>query len=155
MICIDAPPSVPLGDDGSAGWGWNNSINAPVTSLTVGKAYTFTVTMLQPDSLPFCPGDTGGTGSITLTYSSQDFSLSPASGASVIFTQPFSQGNSIATFSYSGNFFCHTAQSDSYTFTPLNPTNTALVTATIKVDGFPDGQTSGTFPVAIVGSKHK
>jgi hypothetical protein len=152
MICIDAPPSVPQGDDGSGGWGWDNSINAPVTSLTVGKAYTFTVTMLQPDSLPFC---TGATGSITLTYSSQDFKLSLASGRSVTFTNPFSQGSSIATFSYSGDFFCHSAQGDSFTFTPLNPTNTALVTATIKVDGFLDGQTSGTFPVAIVAAPHR
>jgi hypothetical protein len=152
MICIDAPPSVPQGDDGSGGWGWDNSINAPVTSLKVGQSATFTVTLLQPDSLPFCSDSTG---SITLTYSSQDFSLSPISGAGVTFTNPFSQERSIAVFSYSGDFFCHSAQSDGFTFTPLNPTNTALITATIKVDGFIDGQAFGTFPVAIVAGKHK
>jgi hypothetical protein len=67
----------------------------------------------------------------------------------VTFTNPFNRGG-VAVFSYSGDFFCHyPAQSDSFTFTPLNPTSTALVTATIIVDGTGQ-QASETFPVAIV-----
>jgi hypothetical protein len=145
-LCIDAPPQGPQGLDGSGGWGWDNQANEPVLSLPVGKAATFTVTMLQPGSLPFC--NDGVTGSIILTYSSQDFNLSPSSGRGVVFTNPFDRGG-VATFAYSGDFFCHTDQSDSFTFTPLNPTNTALVTVTIIVDGTGQ-QASETFPVAIV-----
>src|ERR1700722_10221916 len=48
LLCIDAPPQGPQGLDGSGGWGWDTHANAPVTSLTVGKMATFTVTMLQP-----------------------------------------------------------------------------------------------------------
>jgi len=141
FLCIDAPPQGPQGLDGSGGWGWNSSANAPVTSLTVGKPATFTVTVLQPDPPP-CTDE----GSITLTYSSQDFSLSPTSGAGKTATNPFDRGG-VATFSYSVDDLCHTDKSDSFTFTPQNPTGTALVTATVNVGG---EQVSETFPVAIL-----
>src|SRR5208337_429784 len=74
------------GTDGSGGWGWNNSANAPVTSLAVGKPAAFTVTVLQPSSVPF-----GGspTLTITLTYSSQDFSLNTTDSRGNPGTNPF------------------------------------------------------------------
>jgi hypothetical protein len=143
-LCIDAPPEGPQGLDGSGGWGWNSSANAPVTSLTVNKPATLTVTVLQPNSLPFC-GNGNTTGTITLTYSSQDFSLNTTDSRGTTGTNPFDRGG-VATFSYSGDFWCHTDQSVAYTFTPQHPTNTALVTATVSVGG---EQVSETFPVAI------
>ncbi|HEX3370998.1 MAG TPA: hypothetical protein VHS08_00685, partial [Candidatus Acidoferrales bacterium] len=72
MLCIDAPPQGPQGLDGSGGWGWNPLANAPVTTLSVGKPATFTVTVLQPSTVPFC-GLADLT--ITLTYSSANFAL--------------------------------------------------------------------------------
>ncbi|HVB82256.1 MAG TPA: hypothetical protein VNE82_20175 [Candidatus Binataceae bacterium] len=137
-LCIDAPPEGPAGLDGSGGWGWDNSANAPVTSLTMPAPAAFTVTVLQPN-----PACTAGT--ITLTYSSQDFSLTSPSSAGVADTTPFDRGG-VAVFSYGADFFCHNDQSDSFTFTPKNPTATALVTATVNVGG---QQASETFPVAI------
>jgi hypothetical protein len=56
LLCIDAPPQGPKGLDGSGGWGWDNKASAPVTSLTVGKVATFTVTLLQPQGVPLCAG---------------------------------------------------------------------------------------------------
>jgi hypothetical protein len=143
-LCIDAPPQGPLGLDGSGGWGWNNSANAPVTSLTVGTPANLTVTVLQPPTPVFCTS-----GSITLTYSSQDFSLNLTdsggntgiAGSSVSFDR-----GGVATFSYNADFFCHQDQSIAYTFTPRNSTNTALVTATVHVGG---QEASETFPVSI------
>ena len=158
-LCIDAAPG-PKGQDGSGGWGWNDACNAPVTTLTVGVPAPFTVTMLQPGNAPFCNG--GNTASITLTYSSQDFTLNPTSGRGAVASTPFDRGGA-ATFSYTdAAFLCHTNpsdQSDGFTFTPQNPTGTALVTATITVIG-PDGltvvqQASSTFPVAIVAAPKK
>ncbi len=145
-LCIDAPPQGPTGLDGSGGWGWDSAANTPVSSLTVGTPATFTVTVLQPSSLPLC----GQSGSITLTYSSQDFDLSDTSSRPVTATTPFSRGG-VAVFSYTGDFWCHTAQSDSFTFTPVNPTGTApaLVTATIKMSEPSQQQASSTYPVAI------
>jgi hypothetical protein len=66
-LCIDAPPQGPQGFDGSGGWGWDSSANAPVTSLSVRTPAALTVTVLQPASVPAC----GQGGSITLTYSSR------------------------------------------------------------------------------------
>jgi hypothetical protein len=141
-LCIDAPPQGPNGLDGSGGWGFGAT--APVTSLKVLKPATFTVTVLQPSSLPFC--DSGSTtGTITLTYSSQDFSLNTSDSRGNTGTNPFDRGG-VETFSYTGDFWCHTDQSVAFTFTPQNPTNTALVTATVNVGG---QQASETFPVAI------
>lgn len=141
-LCIDAPPEGPQGLDGSGGWGWDNSTHAPVTSLTVGTPAKFVVTVLQPHAA--CTP-----GSITLTYSSQDFSLSNTDSRGVIGTDPFARGG-VEVFQENSNYFCHGAGSDSFTFTPRNPTRTALVTATVDVGG---QQASETFPVAIVHPK--
>jgi len=143
MLCIDAPPQGPKGLDGSGGWGWNSVANAPVKSLTVGKPAAFTVTVLQPGTLPFC-GAANLT--ITLTYSSQDFTLSTTDSRANTGTNPFDRGG-VTTFTYYADFLCHTDQSVAFTFTPLNPTSTALVTATVSVGG---QQASETFPVQIV-----
>jgi hypothetical protein len=142
-LCIDAPPEGPQGLDGSGGWGWNNKTNAPVTALTVNKPASFTVTVLQPSTVPFCGQDPL---TITLTYSSQDFSLSPTDSRSNTGNNPFDRGG-VETFSYSGDFLCHTDQSVAFTFTPQNITPEALVTATVHVGG---QQASETFPVQIV-----
>jgi hypothetical protein len=141
-LCIDAPPEGPQGLDGSGGWGWNSKTNAPVTSLTVGKPATFTVTVMQPSSVPFCGQDPL---TITLTYSSQDFSLNTTDSRGNTGTNPFDRGG-VETFSYTGDFLCHADQSVAFTFTPQNPTLTALVTATVNVGG---QQASETFPVQI------
>jgi len=142
-LCIDAPPEGPQGLDGSGGWGWNSQTNSPVTVLTVGTAAPFTVTVLQPSSIPFCGQDPL---TITLTYSSQDFSLNPTDSRSNTGSNPFDRGG-VETFSYTGDFLCHMDQSVAFTFTPQNPTLSALVTATVNVAG---QQVSETFPVAIV-----
>ncbi len=138
-LCIDAPPQGPKGLDGSGGWGWNNSAN---TSLAVGKPAAFTVTVLQPNSVPFCGSPTL---TITLTYSSQDFSLNTTDSRGNPGTNPFDRGG-VETFSYTGDFLCHADQSVAFTFTPQNPTATALVTATVNVGG---QEASETFPVVI------
>jgi hypothetical protein len=115
--------------------------------------------MLQPLSLandpPYCNG--ANTVTITLTYSSQDFSLSAIdSGGNAGVSNTFDRGG-VATFTYSGDFLCHTDQSMAYSFTPKNPTNTALVTATITVFNGPGTvlqQVSETFPVQINKSQN-
>lgn len=152
-LCIDAPPEGKNGLDGSGGWGWDNAANAPVTTLQVGTPASFTVTLLQPNSVspPLC--GTGDTVTITLTYSSQDFSLSATDSRGSTGTNPFDRG-AVETFSYTDDFLCHTDQSVGYTFTPMNPTDKALVTVTVNVMD-PSLQTSlqqasETFPVAIV-----
>jgi hypothetical protein len=104
---------------------------------------------MQPNSgpLPFCNiGGNATTGTITLTYSSQDFNLSFTDSRNNTGADPFDRGGA-ATFSYTGDFWCHTDQSVAFTFTPNNPTNTALVTATVNVGG---QLASETFPVAIL-----
>lgn len=143
MLCIDAPPEGPKGLDGSGGWGWDSVANAPVSALTVGKAASFTVTVMQPGTLPFC---NAANLTITLTYSSQDFALSATDSRGTGGVNLFDRGG-VATFTYYGDFLCHTDQSVAYSFTPLNPTDTARVTATVSVAG---QQASATFPVQIV-----
>ena len=143
MLCIDAPPQGPKGLDGSGGWGWNSAANAPVSVLIAGKTAPFTVTVMQPNALPFC-GAANLT--ISLTYSSQDFSLSTTDSTNTVGVNPFDRGG-VTTFTYFGNFLCHTDHSVAYTFTPMNPTATALVTATVSVGG---QQVSETFPVQII-----
>lgn len=123
-LCIDAPPEGPNGLDGSGGWGWNSSTNSPVTTLTVGIPASFTVTVLQPGSVPACGS---GTGTITLTYSSQDFNLNATDSRENTGSDPFDRG-AVETFTYTGDFWCHKDQSVAFTFTPQNPTFTALVT---------------------------
>jgi hypothetical protein len=143
MLCLDAPPEGPKGLDGSGGWGWSTATNSPVLFLTVGKAAGFTVTVMQPNTLPFC---NAANMTITLTYSSQDFTLSATDSTTTAGTNPFDRGG-VMTFTYGGSFLCHTDQSVAYTFTPQNPTATALVTATVSVAG---QQASETFPVTIL-----
>jgi hypothetical protein len=108
----------------------------------VGKPATFTVTVLQPSTVPFC-GLADLT--ITLTYSSANFALNGTDSRSNIGANPFDRGG-VLVFTYSGDFLCHADQSVAYTFTPKNPTETALVTATVNVNG---QQASETFPVQI------
>jgi hypothetical protein len=140
-LCIDAPPQGPNGLDGSGGWGWNNTANSPVKVLKVGKPANFTVTVLQPTSGPYIDQP----GSIILTYSSQSFSLNGTSSRGATATNPFDRGG-VAVFSYDADFFNHSDQSDSFTFTPQNAAGNAFVTATISVNG---QQVSETFPVTI------
>lgn len=141
-LCIDAPPQGPQGLDGSGGWGWSTSKNEPLQALVMGRAATFTVTMMQSSDVPFCGS---GTATITLTYSSRDFSLNTTDSRGVVGVDPFDRGG-VAAFTYSGDFLCHTDQSVSFTFTPQHSTATAPVTATINVGG---QQASETFQVAI------
>ena len=133
-LCIDAPPEGPNGLDGSGGWGFG--VNAPVTSLKVGTPASFTVTIFQP--IPCAAG-----GSVILTYSSQDFTLNTTSSAGIVGSNPFERGG-VEVFTYPE--FHNVDKSDSFVFTPQNPTNTALVTATVDACG---QQASETFPVAI------
>jgi hypothetical protein len=135
-LCIDAPPG-PNGEDGSGGWGFGT--NAPITSLTVGVNANLTVTAMQTSP---CADAT-----ITLTYSSHDFTYVINGDTSATCTNPFDRGG-VETCSYTD--FAHTDKSDSFTFTPQNPTNTALITATVDACG---QQASETFPVAIVAPK--
>lgn len=88
-LCIDAPPEGPTGLDGSGGWGWDNVTNSPVSTLTVGTSASFVVTVLQPSTTPAC-GSSSGT--ITLSYSSQDFSLSSTDSRTSTSTTPFDRG---------------------------------------------------------------
>jgi hypothetical protein len=138
-LCIDAPPDGPSGLDGSGGWGYNNTINAPVTTLTVGQPASFVVTQMEPNPA-------GVSGTITLSYSSQDFSLSSTDSRGVTGSDPFDRGG-VMVFNETADYFSHTDTSDSFTFTPQNPTSNALVTATVDVAG---QQASETFPVVIV-----
>lgn len=137
-LCIDAPPQGPKGLDGSGGWGFGTT--APITSLTVGVNANLTVTAMQASPC--------ATGTITLTYSSQDFTyVTNGDGSASCNTSPFDRGG-VVTCSYTD--FAHTDKSDSFTFTPNNPTNTALITATVDACG---QQASETFPVAIAAPK--
>ena len=136
-LCLDTAPQGPNGLDGSAGWGWDDAANAPVSNLTVGQPANFTVTVMEPnpDSSP---------ASITLTYSSQDFTLDSSASDGTVGSNPFDRGG-VMTFDYAGGFH-NNDKSTGFTFTPQNRTAEALVTATVQVDG----QTaSETFPVAI------
>ena len=141
-LCIDAPPQGPQGLDGSGGWGWNASKNQPVQALVMGKPASFTVTVLQPSDVPYCGS---GTATITLTYSSRDFSLNTTDSRGTTGVDPFDRGG-VATFTYSGDFLCHTDQSVAFTFTPQHSTAPAPVTATVNMGG---QQASETFEVAI------
>ena len=140
-LCIDAPPEGPNGLDGSGGWGWNNAANAPVTTLTKGTNASLTVTAMQVSPSP-CADAT-----ITLTYSSQDFTYVSNGDTSATCANPFDRGG-VVTCSYTD--FAHTDKGDSFTFTPNNPTKTALITATVDTSCNGPEQASETFPVAIV-----
>ncbi len=139
-LCIDAPPG-PLGEDGSGGWGFGTT--APITTLTVNKVASLTVTALQVNPC--------ADGTITLTYSSHDFTyVSNGDVSASCSPTTFSRGG-VVVCSYTD--FSHTIKSDSFTFTPNNPTNTALITATVDTSCNGPQQASETFPVAIVAPK--
>jgi hypothetical protein len=132
-LCLDTPHP-----DGTGGWGH-------VTSLTVGVDAGLNVTVLQPSGA--CDD-----GTITLTWRSQDFSFVGANNGSCSY--PFPEGPTgplpdeqptIVSCSYTN--LGHTAKSVTFTFTPQNPTDRALVTATVRGCG---ERASETFPVAIV-----
>jgi len=138
-LCIDAPPEGPQGLDGSGGWGWDSTTNAPVSSVAVGSSAPLTVTVLRPDP-------SGSPVTITLTFSSADFTLNDTNSAGVVGTNPFDRGG-VETFSASGDTVNHNDWSTAYTFTAVGVNPSALVTATVSENG----QTaSETFPIAIV-----
>jgi len=127
-ICIDTP-----NPDGTGGWGDN------VTSLTVGVNATLTVTATQ---LSPCAD-----GTITLTWRQQDFTYVSNGDTSATCSNPFSFTGPASIWSCSYTDLSHTSKSDSFIFTPLNPTPNALITATVSACG---EEASETFPVAIV-----
>jgi hypothetical protein len=129
-ICIDTP-----NPDGTGGWGHN------VTTLTVGVNANLTVTATQ---LNPCSD-----GTITLTWRSQDFTYVSNGDTSASCSAAFSSigPSSIEVCSYTD--FGHGDKSDSFTFTPQNPTNKALVTATVHTTCNGEERASETFPVAI------
>jgi hypothetical protein len=106
--------------------------------VAVCSSAGFTVTVLQG-------APAGVAGTITLTWSSADFTLNGTSSGGTVGTNPFDRGG-VETFSYNSDFFGHNDQSDSYTFTAVGVDPSALVTATVSENG----QTaSETFPIAI------
>jgi hypothetical protein len=136
-LCIDAPPG-PNGEDGSGGWGFGTT--APVTTLTKGTDAILTVTAMQVSP---CADAT-----ITLTYSTHDFTyVGNGDDTAICNSSPFDRGG-VETCSYTD--FGHTDKGDSFTFTPKNPTKTALITATVNTSCNGPDQASETFPVAIV-----
>ena len=98
----------------------------------------------DPSLPPLCGQ---GPATVTLTYSSQDFSLHAVDSRGVTGVNPFDRGG-VAVFTYDGDFMCHTAQSVAFSFKPRTETKDtfALVTATIRTAG---QQASGTFAIAI------
>jgi hypothetical protein len=91
------------------------------------------------------PSPAGVAGTITLTWSSADFTLNGTSGRGAVGTNPFDRGG-VETFSYDSSFFSHNDQSDSFTFTAVGVDPSALVTATVSENG----QTATeTFPITI------
>jgi hypothetical protein len=133
-LCIDADPN----SGGSGGWGFNNVLNAPVTDLTVGQTYPFTVTVVQD-------GSENANGSITLTWNPTDFT-GPTAG---------SDGSAVCATASTGNALsctytdlAHQYKSDSFNFTALTDNPDAQVGATVEVNG---EVASALFPVAITG----
>jgi hypothetical protein len=133
-LCIDADPN----SGGSGGWGFNNVLNAPVTDLTVGQTYPFTVTVVQD-------GSENSNGSITLTWNPTDFA-GPTAG---------SDGSAVCATASTGNALsctytdlAHQYKSDSFSFKALTDNPDAQVAATVEVNG---EEASALFPVAITG----
>ena len=133
-LCIDADPN----SGGSGGWGFNNVLNAPVTDLTVGQTYPFTVTVVQD-------GSENSNGSITLTWNPTDFA-GPTAG---------SDGSAVCATASTGNALSctytdlvHQYKSDSFSFKALTDNPDAQVAATVEVNG---EEASALFPVAITG----
>src|ERR1019366_9353168 len=133
-LCIDADPN----SGGSGGWGFNNVLNAPVTDLTVGQTYPFTVTVVQD-------GSENSNGSITLTWNPTDFA-GPTAG---------SDGSAVCATASTGNALsctytdlAHQYKSDSFSFKALTDNPDAQVAATVAVNG---EEASALFPVAITG----
>ena len=131
FLCIDTPSP-----DGSGGWG--------VTSLNVGTNASLTVTALQTSPC--------ADGTITFTWRQQDFTYvsngDTSATCSAAFAVPSIGGpSSIEVCSYTD--FGHNDKSDSFKFTPNNPTSKALVTATVHTTCSGDEQASEAFPIAI------
>jgi hypothetical protein len=139
-LCIDAPPQGPNGLDGSGGWGWNSRANRPVTSLPVNKKAVLTVTALQPLAAEYLCDK----GTITLTYSSYDFTyVSNGDTSANCSTTTFDRGG-VVTCYYTD--FAHTDKSDGFTFIPQHLNQNAFITATVDACYH---QASETFPVSI------
>jgi len=133
-LCIDADPN----SGGSGGWGFNNVLNAPVTDLTVGQTYSFTVTVVQD-------GAENADGSITLTWNPTDFA-GPTAG---------SDGSAVCATASTGNALsctytdlAHQYKSDSFSFKALADNPDAQVGVNVEVNG---EEASALFPVAITG----
>jgi hypothetical protein len=133
-LCIDADPN----SGGSGGWGFNNVLNAPVTDLTVGQTYPFTVTVVQD-------GTENADGSITLTWNPTDFA-GPTAG---------SDGSAVCATASTGNALSctytdlsHQYKSDSFSFKALADNPDAQVGVNVEVNG---EEASALFPVAITG----
>ena len=92
-----------------------------MTTLTKGTNASLTETALQVNPC--------SNGTITLTYSSQDFTYVSNGDTSAVCSDPTANPNplgrgGVVTCSYTD--FAHTDKGDSFTFTPNNPTKTAL-----------------------------
>lgn len=141
-LCIDAPPQGPNVLDGSGGWGWNSRLNRPVTSLGLGKKATLTVTALQPLTPDYNLCDTG---TITLTYSSYDFTyVSNGDTSATCTTSGLFDRGGVVSCTYTD--FAHTDKSDGFVFIPQHLNQNAFVTATVNACHH---QASETFPVSI------
>ena len=133
-LCIDADPN----SGGSGGWGFNNVLNAPVTDLTVGQTYPFTVTVVQD-------GSENSDGSITLTWNPTDFAGPTAGSDGSAVCATASTGNALSC-TYTN--LAHQYKSDSFSFKALADNPDAQVAATVEVNG---EEASALFPVAITG----
>jgi hypothetical protein len=92
------------------------------------------------------PNPAGVAGTVTLTWSSADFTLNNTSSRGTVGINGFDRGG-VMSFSYDSGYFGHNDQGDTYTFTAVGVNPSALVTATVSENG----QTaSETFPIAIV-----
>jgi hypothetical protein len=131
-LCIDADPA----SGGSGGFGFNNTLNKPISVLRVGNTYPFTVTVVQD-------GNENADGSITLTWNPADFTGPVTGGDSGAQCTTASTGNAMSC-TYTD--LSHQFKSDSFNFTALRADAFAHVDATVEVNG---EEASAEFPVMI------